>query len=402
VSAPAVAASPYAGNVRKLYAIRYCFFTHTVAAVLVPFFRDWGGVPLGGILLLNAWFMAWNFLLEVPTGTVADRFGRKVSLCLGSLLGVVATCVYVSAPRLEIFLFAEILFALSYTLNSGADEALLYESLGPDAADRAPRALARLESCKLAGIITGALCGSVLATELGLRAAVAAQALPMAIGIGIALSLREPPRHAPGELPRRYADTLRDGLRHFADDPALRPLAFDAVFVGALCFLIIWLYQPLIEAAGVGIGAFGAVHVALCLGQIAVLGNLGRLASAFGSRVGMLRGMTFAAGACFLALGFARHPAAALALAVACASFGLSRMPILNSAMNRHLPSAHRATVLSVVSGLRMLGIVCVNGAASLGVGRSLHATAIALGIAILALAALSPVREAHLTGEAT
>jgi MFS family permease len=121
----------FASNVRKLYAIRFCFWFHTVSAVLVPFFRDWGGVPLGGILLLNAWFMAWNFLLEVPTGSVADRFGRKLSLCLGSALGVAGTLIYVSAPRIEVFVVGEIVFALSYTLNSGADEALLYDSLDP-------------------------------------------------------------------------------------------------------------------------------------------------------------------------------------------------------------------------------------------------------------------------------
>ena len=142
------------------------------------------------------------------------------------------------------------------------------------------------------------------------------------------------------------------------------------------------------------------MHVALCVGQIAVLASLGRLTAFFGSRRGLLRGATLAAGASFVALSAARHPAAVVPLVVACASFGLSRAPILNSAMNRHVPSAHRATVLSVVSGLRMLGIVIVNGLASLGVGRSLHGTALALGLAILALAALSPVREPHLTGE--
>jgi predicted MFS family arabinose efflux permease len=395
-----VSANPYAGNVKKLYAIRFCFFTHTIAAVLVPFFRDWGGVSLSGILLLNAWFMAWNFLLEVPTGTVADRFGRKASLCLASGLGAVATCIYVSTPVLGVFLFAEIVFAISYTLNSGADEALLYESLGPDAAEQAPRAFARLESCKLAGICVGAVCGSVLASDVGLRAAVAVQALPMALGVGIALTLREPPRHAAGERARSYGDTLRDGLRHFADDPALRPLAFDAVIIGALCFLVIWLYQPLLEAAGIPVAWFGTVHVALCVGQIAILGSLGRLTAFFGSRRGLLRGATFVAGASFVALSALRHPAAVVALVVACASFGLTRAPMLNSAMNRHVPSAHRATVLSVVSGLRMLGIVIVNALASLGVGRSLHGTALALGLAILALAAVSPVREAHLGGE--
>lgn len=388
----------FASNVRKLYAIRYCFWLHTVSAVLVPFFRDWGGVPLGGILLLNAWFMAWNFLLEVPTGSVADRFGRKTSLQLGAVLGVAGTLVYVSAPRFEVFLVGEILFALSYTLNSGADEALLYDSLDPrEAAERAPRAFARLESCKLAGIVTGALLGSVLATELGLRATLAFQALPMAAGCAIALTLREPPRHEAAGPRLGYRATLRQGLRHFAGHPALRPLAFDAVSIGALAFLVIWLYQPLLEAAGIGLAAFGRVHVALSLGQIVVLAGLGRLALLFGSRRALLRGFAAIAGASLVGLGFARSPFAVVALVVLAASFGLARTPVLTSAMNLHIPSAQRATVLSVVSGLRTLGIVLANGAASLAVGRSLHGTVLALGAGILLLAALSPVREEHL-----
>jgi len=55
--------------------------------------------------------------------------------------------------------------------------------------------------------------------------------------------------------------------------------------------------------------------------------------------------------------------------------------------------------VLSVVSGLRTLGIVLANGAASFGVGRSLHATVLGLGAGVLVLGALSRVREEHLGG---
>ena len=36
------------------------------------FYTDWGGLKLSEVLFLNSWFMLWNYLLEVPTGTVAD------------------------------------------------------------------------------------------------------------------------------------------------------------------------------------------------------------------------------------------------------------------------------------------------------------------------------------------
>jgi len=65
-----------ANNVWKLNAVRLFFWLHFMASVLVPFFRDWGGISFTQIMLLNAWFMFWNFLLEIPTGTVADFWGR--------------------------------------------------------------------------------------------------------------------------------------------------------------------------------------------------------------------------------------------------------------------------------------------------------------------------------------
>lgn len=39
-----------------------------ISAVIVPFYIQWGGIKFSQILFLNAWFMFWNFLLEIPTG----------------------------------------------------------------------------------------------------------------------------------------------------------------------------------------------------------------------------------------------------------------------------------------------------------------------------------------------
>ena len=93
----------YASNVPKLYAIRLLFWMQFFAAVLVPFYTDWGGITLQQVFLLNAWFFLCNFLFEVPTGTVADFMGRKWSLALGSavaIVGVVLCMIFVAGARL--------------------------------------------------------------------------------------------------------------------------------------------------------------------------------------------------------------------------------------------------------------------------------------------------------------
>src|ERR1044072_1713308 len=116
-------------NLWKLKAIKALFWMHFFAAVLVPFYTEGAHLSLSQVFFLNSWFMAWNFLLEGPTGTVADYFGRKWSLALGAMVGGLAALVNVSDLTLPNFLFADVLFAISYTLNSGADEALVYDTL---------------------------------------------------------------------------------------------------------------------------------------------------------------------------------------------------------------------------------------------------------------------------------
>ena len=375
-------------NAALVCAIRLLFWTHFVSAILVPFFRDWGGVQLGQILLLNAWFMFWAFALEVPTGAVADRFGRKLSVCLGYALGALAVLVYVSRPSLAVFLLAEVLAALAYALISGAEDALLYDSLA--AAGRkheVQRVASRAESFKLAGIVLGALGGAWLSGVVGLRATMALQAIPAAAAALIGLALVEPPHS--GERERAqvgWREIVRDGVGHLRRSRELRALALDLVSVNALAFLIIWLYQPLLEAAGIPQRAFGLVHVFLTAGQIVVLQSAGRSAAALGSQRALLTALALAAGSAFVGLGLAHSAWLVVPLAVAAASFGLARAPLMFAAVNEHIPSERRATVLSAVSMLRTLAIVLANGAAALGTRASLHGTVLAVGCGLLVL----------------
>jgi len=93
-------------NIRKMYLVRMLSWTHFFAAVLVPFYTDWGGLRFAQVLFLQAWFMFCVFLLEIPTGTLADFLGRKVSIITGACMGVLGALVYASYPHYGVFLLA--------------------------------------------------------------------------------------------------------------------------------------------------------------------------------------------------------------------------------------------------------------------------------------------------------
>ncbi len=387
------------GNLWKLQAIRMLFYMQFFSAVLVPFFTDWGGISLAQVLFLNAWFFLCNFLFEVPTGTVADFLGRKVSLALGNLVGLVAALVYVSKPSFPVFMVAEAIFAIAYTLQSGADEALAYDSLKAlGQAERAAPVIGRMESFKLGGIITGTLTGGFIASAYGLSAPMRAFVFPATLAFLVALTLREPPGWTRAQSTRTsYTRILVQGGRYFLGHKVVRLLAFELAITNALAWGIIWLFQPLLERSGMPLRFFGVVHALSCVGQILLLGNVGRVERWFGSTRRLLLGATFIAGASFLLLAATRWMPLVIVGIIVGFTFSLPRIPLFSAYINHHIPSEQRATVLSFVSMVRTFGIVVFNPFIGLLAEWSLSWTMAILGIGLIVLAAASRIEERHL-----
>src|SRR4030042_2213030 len=99
----------YSQNIRKAYLFKFLVQFHLIGGVLIPFFTDWGGLTFAQTLLIQSWFLFWTFVLEVPTGAVADYIGRKQSIYIGAGVMVLAALVYSSYPALPIFLLGEFL-----------------------------------------------------------------------------------------------------------------------------------------------------------------------------------------------------------------------------------------------------------------------------------------------------
>jgi len=369
-----------------------------MAAVLVPFYTQWGGLTLTHVMLLNAWFMAWNFALEIPTGAVADFFGRKWSIVLGAATTALACLVYASTPRYAVFLVAEVIFALGYCLVSGADEALLYDSLvagGREA--EASRRIARLHSAQLVGIVAGALGGAVIAERLGVRAPMLCQAIPIGLAAVLATTLVDPTTPVAHTHEGTYGSLVFSGLARLRADARLRVLVVDMILPSALVWTLIWLYQPLLARAGVDQAWFGPMHAALCVAQIVVLRSVDLLARAVGGRARYLRLAATIPGLAMLGLAVPSPPLATVALVMVAMAFGLSRMPIASSVLNARVAAPVRATMLSTVSMLRTLAICLVNPVTGFLADRSLGTAMAALGVAALVVALASPLRERHL-----
>jgi len=98
------------------------------ATVYVLFLRA-GGLDLLQISLVNFFFMAAVFLLEIPTGAIADLYGRKRSLVISNLVFAIGFFWYSISHSFWAFVLAEIIIALGVTTTSGAFRAWVVDSL---------------------------------------------------------------------------------------------------------------------------------------------------------------------------------------------------------------------------------------------------------------------------------
>jgi len=70
----------YQANVWKAYLFHFLMHFQLWWAIWVLYLRDLRGFSLTQITILDALFWGTAVLAEVPTGAIADRFGRKVAL----------------------------------------------------------------------------------------------------------------------------------------------------------------------------------------------------------------------------------------------------------------------------------------------------------------------------------
>jgi MFS family permease len=87
------------------------------------------GLTLFEIGIMESIYHITAFSMEVPTGIIADIYGRKTSRVIGRLFSIIAIITMLLSNNIYLFALSFIFTALGNNLESGAGEALIYDSL---------------------------------------------------------------------------------------------------------------------------------------------------------------------------------------------------------------------------------------------------------------------------------
>jgi len=365
-------------------------------------FKLGAGLDIFHVMLTNAAFTAGSMIFEIPTGVVADTVGRRASLllCLGTLF--VTTLLYVTAYwrgwGFWAFVWVSVFLGLGYTFYTGAVDAWLVDALKATG-HTAPlepvfaKAQMMFGAGMLVGTITGGFLGQIhLYIPYLVRAAIVIPLFALAwfgmreLGFTPrALELRR----VPAEMRRVFVEGMDYGLHH----PVVRPVMFASLVT--MSFLIFGFYswqKYFLDLLGKNLVWVNGVISSL-VGLTMIAGNalVGPLSRVVRTRTGILTLATVVqavmAIACGL-LGVLTSGPATFYVVVALylvytLALGVS-MPVKQGYLNAHIPSAQRATIISLDSFFANLGGVGgQSGFGYLARARGIAGAWVAAGVAL-------------------
>jgi MFS family permease len=228
-------------------------------AYLVPFFLE-KGLDQTDIFVLQSIFSLAYVLWEIPSGWVADRIGRARSIKLSLPFAVVSMVAYGLSGHYWQFVVCELLLAVASGLISGADEALLIDSLKAAGRKREyVRISQRINSLGFAATAVGVPASMALIHFFGVSATLVADGLLTAVSGVFSLRLVEPPVHEAEELD---GTTTLQATKRLLGNKECRWLVALGVGLSTSTYIGAWLSAPYYTSIGVPVVAFGGILAA--------------------------------------------------------------------------------------------------------------------------------------------
>jgi MFS family permease len=316
------------------------------------------GLNNAGAFAANAFFTAGMVIFEVPTGVLADMWGRRTSYLLGAATLLLSTLLYLAMWQAKAPLWgwaiASVLIGLGFTFFSGATEAWLVDALAFSGfKENLESVLAKGQIMSGAAMLTGSVAGGFIAqvTDLGVPYVIRSALLGLTLVAAFFLmkDLGFSPDRSKGpleEIRRVVRASLDNGWRN----PPVRWLMLAALCAGGVDIFAFYALQPyLLELYGdkqaFGIAGLAAAIVAgseMVAGVIVPL--VRRLAS---RRTHALMFASFLGTACLALMGLTSSFWVAIALLVVWGLTFSASVPIRQAYINGLIPSQQRATVLS-------------------------------------------------------
>lgn len=345
-------------NISVSYVYSFLMQLNITSAIWVLYLA-FKGMSLVQIGLLESIFHMTSLFFELPTGAIADVYGKKFSVVAGRIVSIVSCIFMIMSKSFWGFAIGFVLSAAAMNLDSGASEALVYDSLkelGEE--DRYKRIWGNLAFTMSIAQGIAVLMGGILADIKFLYAYVAGTAIQIAALIS-SFSFSETPNHKDNEEKQgnQIVHQLVTSVKVLSTMKIVLYLILFSSLVGSLQTTVFFYSQKY----------FSDMSYSKTL--IAVICAVGSFIDAISSKFaykfekklkfkGTLISIASANILALLGLAFIKSLSVVFYLLTSLAG-GLA-FTIFSDYINKRIPSEYRATILSFDSLCFSLFMICV------------------------------------------
>ncbi|MBN2042709.1 MAG: MFS transporter [Candidatus Aenigmarchaeota archaeon] len=334
-------------NIRKYYVYNFLINAMFHTPVFVLLFQGMG-LSLTSIMFLQSIAFVTVFLFEVPSGALADLWGRKKTIMLGAGLMALAYLTLYTVGNFWLLLAGFFLLGTGRSFCSGADTAFIYDSLSQD--DMEP-VFKKVKGTGFAMFLFGSVVAAVIGGYAGsfdLRIPYLFTAAAMALAFVVIITFKEP-KNLKNLTVKHYFLQIRDGVSFAFHHPRVMWLTLFSGFVLSFYISRLLLQQPFMGNMGIDIAWFGWIYAVLFL----VSGVVSHYAQEIEQRIGEERSFVLIGGLMvisFIVLGL--FPSYLWVISfLFLQQFVIGYYdPVFSDYINRLVTFDKRATVLSVRS----------------------------------------------------
>ncbi len=229
------------------------------------------GFSLAQIGFAETVFHIVSVLFEIPSGVIADVFGRKKTLVVSCLMRMIGNIVMVFSNNFPLVCLSIAFHALNYNFSSGSGDALAYDSLKSVGQEErfekyASNQLIIYRACEGLSTLTAGFA-LVIGYKLAYSTGIATAIIQLALLSGLVeIRLGEPSRK--GGVLKEIRHCFADSFLFLKEERRATLLMFTNSFAGALDILLLFFLQAKLPMAGIPKWALGLALLAMQAGGV--------------------------------------------------------------------------------------------------------------------------------------
>ncbi|MFB6317944.1 MFS transporter [Saccharicrinis sp. FJH54] len=334
-------------NIINLYLIKVSKWFMLTQPILMLYFKD-TGLTTEQAFKLKAIYSAAIVLLELPSGYFADVLGRRLTLIIGAICGTLGFLFYSLGNDFWFFLIAELTLGIGQSFISGADSALMYDTLLVTGREKKFTLFdGRTTAIGNFAEAGSAILGGIIA-DISIRYPFFIQTGIAFIAVPAAFLLVEPKFEHQSDIKRGFMDIIRI-LKSSISHPMLRNSILFSSFTGLGTLTMAWIVQLYLdEGLHFSYGLIGTSTAILNL-IVALFAALAYYLSRKVNNKTLQLGILFFIPTGFFLTGLLNNYITIGILVLFYLVRGVAT-PVLKNYINVHASSTDRATIFSIRS----------------------------------------------------